>query len=46
MGVDFDCTKIVMDLNLREEITETKSVADLVWMYQKRDSEKMKTKRK
>ena len=41
-GIDLKCTKLAVDPNLQEEITETKPVADVVWMRHKLTSEKMK----
>jgi len=34
-GIDLKCMKLAIELNLREEITETKPVADVVWMRHK-----------
>jgi hypothetical protein len=40
-GLDLKRTKLAMALDLRGEITETKLVADVVWMRHKLTSEKM-----
>jgi hypothetical protein len=42
MGVELKRAKLAMDHILRGEITETKPVAEVVWMRHKLTSEKIK----